>query len=372
LTGLFYSNYQFNLDTGSIAPSALILTSGATDQLFKALTTNAIKQKAWFGNVNFQSTAKLKLTAGLRYFSYDSGFNSASSGFAYTGTSIPNLASSAARNSGFNPMLNISYTLTDDAMVYATAAKGFREGAANFPIPNDPSTTVGAQCLASLESIGRTSAPLSFGPDSVWSYELGAKSKWLDQKVVFNADVYDLRWSKVQQAVSLSCGLAFTDNASSAEVKGGEMEMEIKLLPAVRLSQSVGYAHAVFTSNSLEANITAGQDLLDAPRWTVSTALDYTLDLNDKNTLLFRVSNSYVSSSQDLTYALNTIPSRDLTNARISWQTGRYTAALFVNNMLNKHTILTYENSLTANSPSFNRAGSNQPMTVGLDVNYNF
>jgi outer membrane receptor for monomeric catechols len=57
------------------------------------------------------------------------------------------------------------------------------------------------RCLQDLQALGRTSAPLSYGPDPVWSYEIGEKSKVLDERLTLNGDVYYPKWSKVQEPV---------------------------------------------------------------------------------------------------------------------------------------------------------------------------
>jgi iron complex outermembrane receptor protein len=84
-------------------------------------------------------------------------------------------------------LIRVSYTPSDNVMIYTTAAKAFREGAGNFPIPTGSSGEP-LRCLQDLQALGRTSAPLPYGPDTVWSYEIGEKSKVLDERTASPAE----------------------------------------------------------------------------------------------------------------------------------------------------------------------------------------
>jgi hypothetical protein len=59
--------------------------------------------------------------------------------------------------------------------LYGLAAEGFR--------PGGISTSEGSNspdCLAELATLGFSEFPTGYTADSLWSYELGAKSRWLD------------------------------------------------------------------------------------------------------------------------------------------------------------------------------------------------
>jgi iron complex outermembrane recepter protein len=67
------------------------------------------------------------------------------------------------------------------------------------------------------------------------------------------------------------------------------------------------------------------------------------------------------------------LPAYDLTNVRVGiMSTAGWTAALFVDNVFNQHAQL--ESMFTENLPTtpFNRIETNQPLTGGVDVSYNF
>jgi iron complex outermembrane receptor protein len=254
-------------------------------------------------------------------------------------------------------------------MFYATAAKGFREGGGNFTIPT--TGPEGSVCLPNLQAIGLNSVPLLFHPDTAWNYEVGEKGRFFEGRVTFNADIFYIRWSNVQQPVALACGLGFTTNGPDATVKGGEAELQAKLVHGLTFTQSIGYANATFSESYPPAAIVAGQPLLDAPKWTLSSNLRFEQPVGNF-TFVAQAQNSYQSPSFDLSYQLNRLSGRDLTNLRIGLETKKWSTYVFANNVFNRHYALENLNLISITGPDFNRVATNQPLTAGLEVNVNF
>jgi outer membrane receptor protein involved in Fe transport len=355
LVGGFYSAFNATSHVYSYYPS----TGGFVDQWgTNNLADNhrfiKVDQTAFFGEASYKITDQLKATAGFRYFSYDSNSVTSVSGVSANGTSAPLYAT--AKNSGVTPKFNLSYTPTDDLDIYATASEGFRPGGPNSPIPYD-------QCGA---------APTQFGPDSVWSYELGEKARAFDRRLTINGDVYYETWNGVQQAVTPACGFTYTTNAGKAEVYGAELEITFKITPDLTFTQNAGYTHATNSTTEPLAGVTAGQRLLDVPDWTANTSLIYRHELTNDIDFVGRANNSYVGSMQDITYVRNDLPGYDLVDLRAGVEAKAWSAYLFIDNATNKTALLTDTAALSANVPVFNRVAVNQPRTIGLDLSYKY
>lgn len=372
LAGIFYSDFHYRLRTGSTIPGLLGLAGSPfpTATLFYVDSPLDIRQIAYFGNVSYRFGSRLKLTLGARRFQYHSNVSSAASGDVYTGTDAARLAVATASDSGLNPMANIAYTPSARMMYYLTASKGFREGAGNFPIPT--TGPIGSTCLANLQALGRTAAPTTYQPDTVWNYEIGEKGSFFDRRMILNTDAYYMRWSNVQEPVALACGLAFTDNAAQAAVKGAEVELRAALPLHVTLTQNVGYTHAVFTRDSLEAGIVSGQTLLNVPRWTVSTLIEFQQPITSRLRFTAATSNSYVSSSEDLTDVVNRLPGRDLLGVRVGLAASSWDVSLYADNLLNRIYPLEYLNLMTLTGPPYERIATNSPRVIGLLLNLTF
>jgi outer membrane receptor protein involved in Fe transport len=312
-----------------------------------------VDQYAAFGEASYQLPYSLKATVGARYYNYHSNSATSVSGVSANGTSATLFG--IAQNSGVSPKFNLAYIPNDALTVYGTISKGFRPGGPNSPIP-PPCPT----------------APTQFGPDTVWSYEVGEKAKALDSRLSLNSDVYYEDWSGLQQQVAPGCGFKFTTNAGKARVYGAELEASVVLLRGLIVSQSFGYTHATNATTVPQAGVKDGDRLLNVPQVTANTAVTYRYPLAGALNLVARVNNSYVDSVQDITFARNTLPPYDLVDTRLGVETDRWSAVLFVDNLTNKKTLLGDTGALSANIDILDRVATNQPRTVGADLTYKF
>jgi iron complex outermembrane receptor protein len=189
-----------------------------------------------------------------------------------------------------------------------------------------------------------------------------------------NGALYYEDWSNIQQQVAPGCGYKFTTNAGKAKVYGAELEIAVVPVVGLTLSQSVGYTHATNSTTVPEANVVAGDRLLDVPQVTANTTLTYRypLPLGPSLNLVARLNNSFVDSIQDITFGRNTLPSYDLVNSRLGVEADHWSAMLFVDNLTNRQALLSDTGALSANVSIFNRVATNQPRTVGVDLNYRF
>ncbi len=254
-----------------------------------------IDQYAAFGEVSYMLPDNLKASVGARYYQYHSNSVTSVSGVSANGTSNPLFG--LAQNSGVTPKLDLAYIPDDNTTVYGTVSKGFRPGGPNSPIPVPP-------CASA--------APTQFGPDSVWNYELGEKLRFLDSRISVNGAIYYEDWTNVQQEVAPSCGFKFTANAGKATVYGAELEVAVVLMPGFVLSQNGGYTHATNSTTLPAAGVVSGQRLLDVPEVTANTALSFKQPLANDMNFVSRLTNSYVSSIQDITFTRNSLPAYDL------------------------------------------------------------
>ena len=146
IVGGYYAKFTSSAHGGSVVPGLLTLggTGVGTDIMFGVYAPLTLIQRAAFVNMNFQFVDQFKLTAGLRYYSFSQSFSVSEAGLFGSGTATPTVSTAAASATGTNPTVTLSYTPTNNLLLYATAAKGFREGAGNVPVPT--TGTVGSVC----------------------------------------------------------------------------------------------------------------------------------------------------------------------------------------------------------------------------------
>jgi iron complex outermembrane recepter protein len=368
--GLFFSN--FNSNTTSLSNYAGLQPLFGTSDLISVGEPINITQRALFGETSYKLTDQLKATLGLRYYSYSSTSETINGGLAsIAGGPGTVLQFGRADNKGFNPKVNLAYTASDDVLLYTTAAKGFRPGGPNSPVPlSGP-----AQCLTgpgNLQSLGLNSTPNQFNPDTVWSYEIGEKARALGNTFQINSAIYYESWNNVQQLVDPSCGFEFTANAGSATVYGSEIEIAANLSSSWTVEENIGTTHATFDDTVRETNTVKGQKLLDVPDFTEHTSVIYSMPVLSTYTFNVRGTYSYVGPMQDITYVRNDLPGYALVNARAGLTSDKYSVSLFCDNVTNKLAFLTNNVAQTVNIPSLNRLITNQPRTIGVDLQVHF
>jgi len=360
------TNYVYG--EGFLAPITAADNPGGS--IYNAAIPYNLKQYALFGEGSYKIDPTLKLTVGARYYKYDTSVVATQAGiFTQSADATPTTVSNQQNANGFNPKVNLSYTPTDDLTAYATAAKGFRPGGVNLPLPLAGPNS----CVPALTSLHLSEATLTYTPDSVWSYELGEKAKLRDGTVTVNSDIYYIRWNKIQQTLPLPCGYFITVNAGEARSYGGELEINANLSPQWTISASGGYTNAVINNPEPNLPIAAGTPVLNVPKYTGSAALIYNRPVSESLSFTARASASYYGSSTDEAFTYVTLPGYALGAVRIGLLADRWAVHLYCNNITNKLALLTANNtSFSFNIPDLTRFTANQPRTAGLNVSTKF
>src|SRR6185437_13516187 len=229
------------LDATLLGPGGGQLTPGFTDLIFKQDFHSDIKEPALFGNVNYTWNA-WKATVGLRWYSVKIDSYGYEEGLVTGGGPAVISPHQSTSQSGVNPKVEVDYHINPDQMVYALASKGFRPGGA-VPIVPAGAPGTGTDCVAALHAVNpniNISQTQSFASDSLWNYEIGTKTSWLDHKLTFDAAAFYIDWKNIQQEILLSCGFQYTANAGGAKSKGGEVELRARPIQPLEISAGIG------------------------------------------------------------------------------------------------------------------------------------
>lgn len=243
---------------------------GSTEEpsIFAGTQGNGEKQTALFTEGSFKLTDPLELTAGVRWFRGEQDQH-----VRFFSDGVLDAQDGDSSESAFSPKVQLSYHIDPDKMTYVSATKGFRPGGATGVIPLEP-------CQADLAALGLTEAPSEYESDSLWSYEVGSKLRFADNRAVIDAAVYYIDWTDVQQTVLLAdCGFTFLGNVGKARSRGFEIEASFKPTESLSLNGSLGSTDAEFTKSNEAIGILAGDRLPLVPRWTAAAGAQYTFAL---------------------------------------------------------------------------------------------
>ena len=363
----------------SLPPYASAQAANPNGVVFNDNNPNVLKQSAIFGEGTYKFTDALKLTAGLRFFHFSivNHADQAGLGTASVNQDHTILDQSASGNAVL-PKINLAYEPTPDLTVYGTIAKGSRPGGFNLPIPL-PSPQVLAinpfayNCAAGAVTV---SSQPNYTPDKVLSFEVGEKAKFADRRITVNADVYYIKWTDIQQVISLTCGYPYNTNAGNARSYGPELEVSAQVATGLTLDFSGAYNTAEINDpspNAIAAGITPGTRVLSVPRYTAVLGLNYQPVITDTMNGLFNISSSLVGPVRDQAAYPQTLPSYNLVDARVGVTSGPWGAYVFGTNLTNKLAALTINNTVFAwQTYAITRVSTNQPRTIGLDFQYKF
>jgi iron complex outermembrane recepter protein len=353
------------------------------DQPFYANVRINTKEYAAFADATLRIAPRWTIDAGVRWFDDSRERTRLSGGLFGPGPGVfveePQAASS---DSGFDPRYSLKFQLTPESLLYATAAKGFRQGGANAVIPNTP------QCAADeagyLKQTGRV-VPDEYQPDSAWSYELGSKNTLFDNRLLFNATVFYLKWTNIQQDFVLDnygpggCGYDIADNAGSATSRGAELEVASRITEALMLRGAFSYDHAALDAAPAGSSAT----LPYVPASAFSVGAQYSIGISASLRAELHFDQFYTGDS-----VRNFTPSsvnyneghRAMSNLRASfiWENG-IQASIFATNLFNaapvideNPPVLAAAAAALAHLPEYSTYTTFTPRTIGASVQFRF
>lgn len=191
----------------------------------------AYREYAAFGDLTFYFGKRLDLQLGGRESfinqasmesnvgeAYDTLFLGAPSPVIY-----PELDTKA---SAFTYLATPQFRLSEDWMIYARLASGYRAGGPN----------------------AAPGVPREFDPDKTQNYELGTKGDFLEHRFSIDASIYYIDWTNIQiELLDPQNFQYYNGNGSHATSQGVEFSVEARPLPGLKLSAWASWNDAKLT-----------------------------------------------------------------------------------------------------------------------------
>ena len=307
------------------------------------------EEMAAYGDVTWNATSKLALTAGVRVAQNKQDFTQTGSG--------PLAGSLPPAHSKETPktwLATARYALTPTSNVYVRAASGYRPGGPNAVL-DDPDT-------------GLPLAPPTFAHDSLWSYEAGYKGDLLDNTLSIQAAVYDIRWHNIQQVYSVS-GLGVIVNGGKAEIQGFELGATWR--PTARLS-------IVGSLSTIDGHLTQDAPGLGTSGERLPNSADLSASLGARTSFdvaghagWFGGSERYAGERDASVGAAYKMPAYWLTDLDGGVDFGRVSLGLYVRNVFDAHAQLgTSTSILSLGGPA--QVELARPRTFGVTLTASF
>jgi len=282
---------------------------------------------ALYAQLDYKLTDALKLTLGARYTHekkdirryFRINFDAANGIFApFVVADIPYGGVPDAKYDNFSPAVTVSYAATDKVNLYARFARGFKSGGFNGE------TNVFVAPTTDCPS-GAPELCEPYKPEKVDSYEIGMKTRLLDNKVIFNFAAFRDEHKDIQLAIfTASTGAAsIVRNAAAARIQGLEFETVIRPVDVLTINGSLAVLDAKY-KRYLEGgmDVSNNRAFPHAPKVTASLGVDLAVAEGDWGKLNLYGDLSYVAKYYTFPYALVT-PTPSDQNAHRSQSSGR-------------------------------------------------
>lgn len=351
--GMFYTketstNRQF-VDATDLngAPIAAFAPYFAMAQL-----PSEYKEFATFGDLTFKISDSFDVITGLRFARNEQKFRQISGGAIVVTANQPG----ESEEDVFTYAVSPRWHLSDDTMLYARVATGYRPGGPNTIVAN---------------------MPPSVDADELTNYELGLKTIFMDGRALVNAAVFYIDWQDIQQTRSFG-GVSGLDNAGDAESQGIEFESLFSVTAGLQLGFNLSYTDATLKSSPSDIDNALGVQLPGVPEWSGAVTANYAFTSfggHEANVgggwrYVDERYSQVVTLSDNLAYAL---PAYDVLDLNADVKLDSVTVRLFVKN-------LTDERAFTGggvttdglNRPIRLDLAVLQPRTVGLSIDFQF
>jgi iron complex outermembrane recepter protein len=358
LLGLFYTN-EFQ-SAAQILQAENATTGQIVGQTLFTPFPSTYEEYAVFSDLTYHFTDQFDLQVGGRISKINQTFNESYFGvydLCCTPTSPYTQPPEAAKSTPFTYLLTPRYKVSQDFMVYARVASGYRAGGTN-------SAGLGV--------------PPSYQPDKTKDYEIGAKGDVLDHRVSFDASVYYIDWKNIQLGLSNpKTEIGYTGNAGGAKSEGVELSVQLRPVTGLNLAAWVVYNEAVLTEPlppgppGGSSYGVPGDALPYSSRWSGNLALDQDFPLTSVLTGFAGATMSYVGAREDGftdSPARQYLPPYARTDLRAGLKYDLWTANLYANNVADRRGVIS--GGLGEGLPT--HFFEIQPRTIGISVTRTF
>lgn len=358
LVGAFYTHERSRFVQRIVASDPLSGTEAGEFGRISYPTT--YDEYAGFTDVTVRLAPKFDVQIGAReshikqtYSEVDSGPYTEAFYFLPSPIVYPERDTSA---NAFTYLVTPRLKLSEDVLLYARLASGYRAGGTNTT-PGDPPT---------------------FSPDKTINYELGSKASFLDHRLYVDASLYYIDWKNIQvQLIDPNTFLSYTTNGGRAKSQGIELSVQAHPIGGLTVGAWTTWDEAVLTedfpSNSSVYGF-SGDRLPYSSRFSANVSLQQEFPITSQVTGFIGADVSYVGSRMGVFASIYGAPDRETfpayakTDLRSGVRLDSWSLNLFANNVADRRGVLT--GGLGAYPPfAFTYI---QPRTIGLTLTKEF
>jgi iron complex outermembrane receptor protein len=316
---------------------------------------------AIFGQSTWHISERWRITGGLRWTDEEkdadlfTAVDSTALSAVLTGQSFLTAVTTpvdqdfSRSTSDVNWLLDTSFDLLDDTMIYARAATGSKSGGFN--------------------TVNGTPEQREFEDESTNSYELGVKSTLLEARLRINAAAFYTEISDYQYQQQQELGVGtFVSNLPEVETSGLDVNLQAQPLPNLTLTGGLLYMHKYEITDGPQK----GEKLPFTADYSGTASATLVFPLADGGIYL-RTDYSYMDdhlTTDSANAADKDYQNRNLFNAKLGWRNDHWNVSVWGKNLSdNKYAGLTAATFPVTSMDAYFLA---PPRTYGATLRYDF
>jgi iron complex outermembrane receptor protein len=311
VSGIFLESSDTEIDKDRDTASGYV--DGFTES-----TTDSI---GIFSHLTYKITDRLSALAGLRYDKVELEYESA-------GTNID------SSENELSPKVGLTYDLLENLMTYVTVSKGYRSGGFNY-----------------LEGY-----PETYAPETLYSYEIGAKGILANGKLSWDVALYYMDITDMQVNVYVDAENMYETNAAEATSMGVEASLTYQITRGLNLFAGFSYNKTEFDEYNDGFTDYSGNKTTYSPNYNYTLGMKYraeqgyyaSADLSGYGDMYLDLDNEYKR------------PAYELVNAKIGYETEKYDIYLYAKNLFDRNYDMEGQYYKTYS----------QPREIGMSVTY--
>lgn len=349
LIGAFYTDEDSSMLQEDFALGLdQVPVAGAFNPFAFAITPTEYREIAVFANATYKFSDAFDISVGGRFARNKQDFTLTAGGPLYDFFGIAGTTISKSKEDVFTYSVAPRWHISEDTMVYARVASGYRPGGPNSPLPG---------------------IPPQVDSDRIVNYELGLKSEFHDRRAMIDVAIFRVDWTDIQ-AFGFSNGTSFLANGGKARSQGVEFNASFAPVQAFRIGFNTAYTDAELIDPIPSLGGLPGDQLSYTPKWSGAVTADYQFEIGGGWSAEVGGGVRYVGTRKSgfpSGFDYFELPDYAAVDLHAGFSSDRWSARLFVRNATDKRAFVT-----PSSLPDQDDWTVLQPRTVGLALEAKF
>jgi len=242
----------------------------------------------------------------------------------------------------------ISYKAAENLNLYALVSQGYTPGGFNYSTSDKKHA--------------------DFNETTSMNYEMGVKSKLLNNRLMLNANIFHTEYDDLQVLETLyASNIVVVKNAGKAHTTGIETDITARLAKGLDIFATAGMMEAKYDDFNLDSVDYDEKYMIGAPKFNATAGISYRhssgfMGIADVK----HTGKTYYTKTND---SLKSEGSYEIVNVKAGYESDKgYEIYLYVRNLTDKE-YFSWMRDAGAGT-AFNYMG--EPRTIGVEVNYRF